>query len=227
MKKLVLILITIFISLNANAKEIKILNESMINDENRKYVTTDSFGNLIDKFYIDGLKYYNGEIGTSEETKQYLVKCPYKICKEEIIENKVTMTHKDYFSALIMFKKSIDMFENTAAAEKGLKFLKNQLNWRERKYAGYLIKLFDSKIGKGYDLEMYISDMNEFTDLLIKYNNVIGLITKGDFYYHGVMKHEIDRPKAKEFYDKALTECYKLQSFDCSLFQKELKQKKF
>src|SRR5574344_1815255 len=112
-------------------------------------ITKDELGNDTDLYFVDGMRYFLGETGVSEHTKLYLVKCPYKICKDEITENKVTAINKDYKSGIILFRKSVEEFQNVKAGETALKFLKNQLNYKERRYSKYLVSQFPERIGFG------------------------------------------------------------------------------
>jgi len=181
----------------------------------------------IDQFAIDGHKFFRGETGVSEEIKIYLVKCPYKICKEEISENKVVSYNKDYKSGLILFRKSVEKFENTKSAEIALGFLLKQLNYRERRYSKFLVEKFPTRIGSGYDYDTYVKDVIFFAKFLSKKNKLMGHEVMGELYYFGVLGQKIDKVKSKEYYDKASLFCRNSQSFKCTVYKSNLKKRKF
>lgn len=193
--------------------------------DKEKMIVKDELGNITDLYFIDGMKYFLGEVGVSENTKLYLVKCPYKICKDEITENKITTLNKDYKSSIILFRKSVEEFKNVKAGEVALKFLKNQLNYKERRYSKYLVIQFEERIGKGYGYEEYLQDMIFFAEFLSENNNFLGNLVMGEIYYNGVLGKPINEIKAKYYFDNAINICNQKSSFECVKFKSEYKSK--
>ena len=193
--------------------------------DKKSMIVKDELGNDVDLYFVDGMRYFLGETGVSEKTKLYLVKCPYKICKDAITENKVTSLNKDYKSAIILFRKSVEVFENVNAGEKALNFLKNQLNYKERRYSKYLVSQFEDRIGTGYGYEEYIQDMIFFAEFLSDKNSFIGNLVMGEIYYNGVLGKPINQIKSKLYFDKALAICNQKNSFECIQFKGEYKSK--
>lgn len=193
--------------------------------DKKNMIIKDELGNDVDLYFVDGMKYFLGEIGVSEHTKIYLVKCPYKVCKDTINENKVTSTNKDYKSAIILFRQSMEEFHNVKAANMALDFLRKQLNYKERRYAKYLVEKFPERIGEGYGYEEYVKDMNDFASFLADNNNILGNIVMGEIYFNGVLDKPINTIKAKSYFDKAIELCKIKPNFECIQFQNEYKSK--
>lgn len=191
----------------------------------KEMIVKDELGNDVDLYFVDGMRYFLGETGVSEKTKLYLVKCPYKICKDAITENKVTSYNKDYKSAIILFRKSVEEFKNVNAGEKALNFLKNQLNYKERRYNKYLVSQFEDRIGVGYGYEEYLQDMNFFAEFLSENNSFIGNLVMGEIYYNGVLGKPKNQIKAKLYFDNALAICNTKNSFECIQFKGEYNSK--
>ncbi len=117
------------------------------------------------------------------------------------------------------------MFENVSAGEKALSFLKNQLNYKERRYNKYLVSQFPDRIGFGYGYEEYLQDMLFFAEFLSENNNFLGNLVMGEIYYNGVLGKPINEIKAKYYFDNAINICNQKSSFECVQFKSEYKSK--
>jgi len=160
----------------------------------------------LNRDYLTGLAYLNGDMGMSEKTIQ-MPNCPYENCDEAIDKDGMRLVNipvKDYKSAVIYLRKAVDG-GSAEAAEALFGYLKGLINYKDRKPNGFLKDKMKEEAGITYDEWLVLC--NQTLNILEKNNNCGGVYFNAERYQKGWMGALPDEEKSKELYEKTLHVC--------------------
>ena len=167
--------------------------------------------------YDLAMAYYKGSIGGSK-IKIEMPNCPYEECKKaqemkkkmniQTVEGKniVTIMKKDLRLALFYFEKSIFEDKNKVAADKALKMLLGEANYKDEKIDDFLLKRLNTVFS--INEEEYRQKVKRILEFFIDNPSCFGSYTLGNFIEKGYMGlFEYNNRKIFNAYNDAVNEC--------------------
>ena len=165
---------------------------------------------LVDKDYVEGMMYLNGQKGVNTILKE-ISNCPYEKCrKSDVSQDQVLSTivisidKPDYKSGVKSLYKSVQK-GNFLAADKLVDFLIKRVNYKSNYPDEYILELLNKDVGLSY---------TEYKEM-IKKTIEIGQNGKGcssvfigaESFENGYLGFEKDEIKAFKYYKKAYENC--------------------